>query len=370
MASPRPTPEAVRLSASVDAAAERLSALRARIERGEAEIQRAEAAEALARMRLGEALAEALGARAAAEARLRASQLDRYRAAAFPRRRPDRRNRLRRLAERVLVRLGAPGRALVRARARLGEGAALFDPAWYAAQAPEAVGADPLAHYLTWGGDAGISPHPLFDSRFYAERNAAGLARTGLTPLDHFLRFGAAEGRDPHPLFSLEWYVSQAPELAATGENPVLHYLRTGAARGLSPHRLFDPAWARGDLVGYLAEGWRRGASPHPLFDPAWRRESGLDDGAAEPLAHFVLTARDTLESPGPFFNTRTYVEARGAAMDPSKDPLSDYLAGGAWAVLGPEDMHPALALLDDLEALRTGLTPAEALARRSGAAA
>ena len=55
--------------------------------------------------------------------------------------------------------------------------------------------------------------------------------------------------------------------------------------------------------------------------------------------------------------------------MDPAKDPLSDYLAGGAWAVLGPEGLHPALALLDDPEALRNGMTPAEALARRSAAA-
>jgi len=358
VASPGPTPEAVRLSAAVDAAAVRLAALRA-------EVQRAETAEALTRLQLGEALAEALGARAVAEARLRASQFDRYRAAAYAHRRSDRRNRLRRLAEKVLARLGAPGRALVRARAALGEGAALFDAVWYAAEGPEPVGADPLAHYLTWGGDARLSPHPLFDSRFYAARNAADLARTGLTPLDHFLREGAADGRDPHPLFSLEAYVSQVPELTATGENPLLHYLRTGAARGLSPHPLFDPDWAGGDLVWYLTEGWRRGASPHPLFDPAWRRESGLDDGETEPLTRFVLTARDTLESPGPCFNSRTYVEARGAALDPSKDPLSDYLAGGAWAVLGPEGLHPALALLDDPEAIRSGLTPAEALARR-----
>jgi len=55
--------------------------------------------------------------------------------------------------------------------------------------------------------------------------------------------------------------------------------------------------------------------------------------------------------------------------MDPSKDPLSDYLAGGAWAVLGPGGLHPALALLDDPEAIRSGMTPAEALARRSAAA-
>ena len=362
MADPHPTPEALRLAASVDAAAVRLAALRA-------EVQRAETAEVLVRLRLGEALVEALSARSAAEARLRASRFDRYRAAALARRRPDRRNRLRKLAEKVLARLGAPGRALIRARAGLGGGAALFDAGWYAGQAPEPVGPDPLAHYLTWGGDAAIPPHPLFDSRFYTARNAEALARTGLTPLDHFLRLGAAEGRDPHPLFSLEWYVSQAPELAETGENPVLHYLRAGAGRGLSPHPLFDPGWVReggGDLVWYLTEGWRLGASPHPLFDPAWRRGQGLDDGESEPLARFVLTARDTLENPGPFFDSRAYAEIRGAARDPSLDPLGDYLAGGAWAVLAPGGLHPALAMLDDLDAIRSGMTPAEVLARRS----
>ncbi|MFM8939607.1 MAG: hypothetical protein ACKOEY_06320, partial [Phenylobacterium sp.] len=175
MASPRATPEAVRLSVAVDAAGRRLAALRA-------EVQRAETEEALVRLQLGEALAEAQGARLLAEARLRASQFDRYRAAAFAHRRPDRRNRLRRLAEKALARLGAPGLALIRARAAQGGPAALFDAAWYRDHAPGPVGPDPLAHYLVWGGDARLSPHPLFDSRFYAERNAADLARTGLTP--------------------------------------------------------------------------------------------------------------------------------------------------------------------------------------------
>lgn len=365
MARLRPTPEAIRLSASVDAVGLRLDALRA-------EVQRAETAEAQTRLQLGEALAEALGARSLAESRLRAAQFDRYRAAAFAHRRPDRRNRLRKIAEKVLARLGSPGRALVRMRAGLGLGEPLFDAAWYAAHAPGPVGPDPLTHYLVWGGEARLSPHPLFDAGFYVQRNGDDLARTGLTPLDHFLRLGAAEGRDPHPLFSLEWYVAQAPELTATGENPVLHYLRSGAARRLSPHPLFDPVWVReggGDLVWYLTEGWRSGASPHPLFDPAWRRETGLDDGESEPLARFVLTARDTLESPGPYFNSRTYAEAKGDSMDPSRDPLSDYLAGGAWAVLGPEGLHPALAVMDDPEAIRSGMTPAEALARRSATA-
>jgi len=371
----------------------------------QAELQRAAQREAMTRVRLGEALMTALAARAAAEAQAREAVFKRYLAAAHVR--PDRRNRIRRQAEKALYRLRSFGRAAIIARsgvwttaaqgpraaaaaframaayARRGpepgtEPAALLDQAWYLETYPDVarMGASPLVHYLTRGGDEGRSPHPLFDGGFYQRRNAAELAATGLTGLDHFMRLGAARGRDPHAAFSIEWYVSQAPELAETGENPVLHYLRVGAARGLSPHPLFRPAYYLrqlgaaernlNPLAHYLSQGWRRGLKPHPLFDPAWMAKAYPDLLGREPLAHFIEHAAQELQHPGPWFDSALYAQTRGGERRLDLDPLSDYLLGGAWTGAQPrEGFHPAAHLAAHPELAEREVTPLEHWAGR-----
>ena len=70
----------------------------------------------------------------------------------------------------------------------------------------------PLVHYLERGVSEGCDPNPLFDSRWYLQRNP-DVAAAGMNPLLHYLRFGAAEKRDPHPLFSMAWYLQQIQRL-------------------------------------------------------------------------------------------------------------------------------------------------------------
>ena len=112
----------------------------------------------------------------------------------------------------------------------------LFDPGYYAMQAPEVRqgGIDPIAHYLGYGAAEGLDPNPLFDGSFYLEQNPE-VAESGENPLLHYLRVGAAVRRDPHPLFDTAFYLEQKPHVAALGVNPLVHFVTEG------PTEAFDP---------------------------------------------------------------------------------------------------------------------------------
>lgn len=361
------------------------------------EVQQAQEREAQTRIRLGGALAQAMADRMQAQRAAAASTFAAYRLAARRMIRPRRRNRLSRTIDRVLGRLGPVGQAVVIARSGLwrasGQGPlgrlrdlaaiaryvvrggdpdaqpqALFDQAWYLAASPDLAGGrlSPLAHYLLRGGVEGRSPHPLLHPAFYQARNAEALGATGLSPLEHFVRQGAGEGRDPHPVFSLEHYVAQVPDLAASGANPLEHYVRHGGAA--SPHTLFSPAFylaqaretpAEAPLVDYMRRGSELGLKPHPLFDPTDYR-ARYDDvakGGHEALTHYAMAGGVEGRNPGPWFDAGDYRIRRGAALAPDRNPLVDYLEGGAWSVGEP--------WLDLQDPNLQGMTPLEAWARR-----
>ncbi|WP_244534510.1 class I SAM-dependent methyltransferase [Hyphomicrobium sp. CS1GBMeth3] len=89
---------------------------------------------------------------------------------------------------------------IVRQR-RLVKASGLFDAPWYQAQNPDvaAAGADPLDHFLLFGGQEGRSPSRAFDSAAYLRENL-DVAKSGLNPLVHYLASGRAEGRRASPL--------------------------------------------------------------------------------------------------------------------------------------------------------------------------
>lgn len=337
----------------------------------------AQVREALTRTELTVALNETLAARAELEGRLREAVLASYLARAGSIR-LRRHNRLSRLLDRLLSRLGAAGQAAVIRRS--GGLAALFDQGWYLARYPDLAGVrtPPLVHYLLAGAREGRDPHPLFDEAYYAAENAHELAATGLSGLEHYVRAGAARGRNPHPLFDIAHYLAQSPDLAP-GEDPLSHYLRDGARRGLSPHPLFDPAWyaeqVRGaaeppGLVHYLTVGWRAGWSPHPLFDPRWYLEQypGVSAAGWEPLTHFTRAGAFEGFNPGPWFDLAHYAAQRGEGLAPGANPLVDYLQGGAWTTADPRPGFPNAAYLASRpDLVRAGLTPLEHWARRAG---
>lgn len=367
----------------------------------------AQVREALVRSELSLALNESLVARADLAAHLRDAALAAHVEARRGRAGGRRRNRLSKLLDRVLVRLGSVGQALVIARsgtwrgtgralhdlrhmaayARRGGDPAvspltpLFDQAWYLAAHPDVGGgrAAPLVHYLTSGSAEGRSPHPLFDEAWYRRENAHELAAAGMTALEHYVRRGAALGRSPHPAFDVAHYLAQGPALAPD-EGPAEHYLREGCAQGLSPHPLFDPAWymhragrsAQGvpPLVHYLTEGWRSGVPPHPLFDPKWYLAQNPDvaEAGLEPLAHFLSGGAAEGRSHSPWFDPAHYLAQRGEALAPGVAPVVDYLQGGAWQVSEARPGFPSAAYLAARPGLvREGVTPLEHWARLGG---
>ena len=153
----------------------------------------AEVREALTRTELTVALHESLTQRAAHLARLRDWAMVAYRATV---RSPLRRhNRLSKILDRILARLGPRGAAIVIRRSGLAGAPAIFDPTWYLAANPDVAqkGASPLLHYLLTGGAEGRSPGPLLEDARYRAEHAVELAATGLTVLEHYVRKGAAE---------------------------------------------------------------------------------------------------------------------------------------------------------------------------------
>lgn len=363
----------------------------------------AQVAEAAVRAELTLALTEALIGRSEAQAHQRGEALRRY-VAETPARRLRIRRRPVRILEQLLGRLGSAGQALLIAGSGVWRGTgrrgfdlrhmaayarrradptvqppALFDQAWYLSTYAD-VGAAriaPLVHYLLAGPREDRQPHPLFDAAWYRSQNAADLAATGLSPLEHYIRVGAARARDPHPLFDIGWYIAQGAAPAA-GEDPLSHYLREGWAQGLSPHPLFDPAWYRArapraaretpPLLHYVTEGWRKGLGPHPLFDPAWYLQQNPDVAAAgaEPLAHFATQGGQEGRSPSAWFDLPHYVAARGEGLPARRNPLVDYLQGGAWRVVESRPGFPTAAYLAHAPGLvRQGLTPLDHWARR-----
>lgn len=352
--------------------------------------------EALLRAELTVALHESMSDRARLAARLEQMALSTHAVTARPGR-LRRHNRLSRLFDRLLARLGPAGQALVISRSGVWDGHAgriaayvrrradpaaqpetHLDQAWYLATYPDVARGRtaPLVHYLLSGGREGRAPGPLFDPGYYARNHAGDLAAHGVTPLEHYMVVGAARGFSPHPLFDPAHYLAQVGPLPA-GEEPLAHYLREGWRTGARPHALFDPAWYLrrvGDigeeppLLHYLRQGWRKGISPHPLFDSRWYLDSYPDvaEAGIDPLTHFLRQGGVEHRNPGPWFDTRAYVEMRGGALAPDCNPLLDYVSGGAWEI---EEIAPGLATAAYLstrpDSAGSGLTPLEHWARR-----
>ena len=87
------------------------------------------------------------------------------------------------------------------------------------------------AHYLEEGAYLGFLPNPLFDTKWYLERNK-DVRLSGHNPLLHYLLHGVREGRDPAPTFNTQYYLQSNPDVRSNGMNPLLHYLRFGRHEG------------------------------------------------------------------------------------------------------------------------------------------
>jgi hypothetical protein len=120
----------------------------------------------------------------------------------------------------------------------------LFDVEYYRAQLPDAfakmapgsrkVALAAAAHYVKIGFRIGARPNPLFDTRWYLDRNEDVL-RAGVNALLHYWLDGWRDGRDPSPDFQTRYYLETNPDVRASGINPLIHYLRHGREEGRPP---------------------------------------------------------------------------------------------------------------------------------------
>ncbi|MFW7381314.1 MAG: hypothetical protein ACOH5I_21045 [Oligoflexus sp.] len=120
----------------------------------------------------------------------------------------------------------------------------------------------PLQHYLRKGWKDLLSPHPLFDSKFYMERNK--LPNLKVSPLEHFIATGHRYAYSPHPLFDIRHYWTEYPDVKEKDTNALLHYLKFG---------------------------WKESRNPHPEFETDWYLNEYPDvkEGGMNPLLHYVL---------------------------------------------------------------------------------
>lgn len=176
----------------------------------------------------------------------------------------------------------------------------LFWTDWYAAAHPDSrnYGGGPLAHYLL---GQGVNPNPLFDDAHY-------LAQSGdigaMSALAHYLGSGAAAGIDPHPLFFSTWYATRYGGDFPAGSAPLAHFLKDGATGRCNPGPHFDS-----DV--YLA------------------RYPDVAATGINPLAHFVLGGARDLRDPSPRFCTARYLRRHEDARTSALNPLAHAIAHG-----------------------------------------
>jgi len=204
----------------------------------------------------------------------------------------------------------------------------LFWTKWYAEKYLETA-VDPFYHFVTVGWRAGCNPNPVFDVGWYREQVPAKQA-IGPDPLSHYIHVG---GRDfsPHPCFDVDFFSGQLGESEPHG-NLLEHFFSVRPA--LSPCPLFAPlrfAGAEIPLVAYLEDNFA-GIDPHPFFSVKYyRRLAGLQGkGMPEPLTHYLQHGWKEGKAPHPLFDpdfyTRRYPEAEG------QEPLTHYLLTGVRA--------------------------------------
>lgn len=74
----------------------------------------------------------------------------------------------------------------------------------------------------------------LFDGSWYLAKNL-DIPEAQANPLLHYLRYGGFQGRDPGPLFCSRWYLNNYEDVFKSGLNPLVHYLKVGRKKKYQP---------------------------------------------------------------------------------------------------------------------------------------
>lgn len=122
----------------------------------------------------------------------------------------------------------------------------LFDVTWYLTQYPdvEALGLDPVEHYLWLGAALGRNPSAAFDTRAYLSLYA-DVANTNVNPLLHYVTTGQQEGREiatarPNDAFSASLRAMESSVHEANGGVSAIEYTHTDGASIKRSYTEFD----------------------------------------------------------------------------------------------------------------------------------
>jgi GT2 family glycosyltransferase len=201
-----------------------------------------------------------------------------------------------------------------------------------------------LNDYLSIGMMQGHSPSPMFDEKYYLDKNPelTDLIRQGLyvSGFDHFCQHGHRV-LSPHWLFDDQHYQRLYDDMSLENldyhgcAGRYDHYLKSGQFEGRQGHYLFDPMFYRQqaiahdiretdiDKVGpfvhylYLLSGKLKELSPSIYFDANWYVQSdvrirlALERGEYNSaIQHYLSAENSKLFDPVPEYSESYYVES------------------------------------------------------------
>jgi glycosyltransferase involved in cell wall biosynthesis len=103
----------------------------------------------------------------------------------------------------------------------------------------------------------------LFDAQFYVEHypDVAVSPAASADPLAHYIRYGGIEGRNPSADFDAQYYLATNADVRNANVNPLIHYIRYGEREGRSTRKVSTAAHAQ------PAGAWHGPTSGAPGFD-------------------------------------------------------------------------------------------------------
>ncbi len=216
---------------------------------------------------------------------------------------------------------------------------AIFDERWYRSQLEDDLPGDVdlFAHYLETQAADALSPHPLFDTAYYAAQ--AGQALGSTNPLLHYLEIGAAMHFAPHPLFNGRWYLTMHKDVHAAGQNPLVHYLRYGASEGRNPSEQFDHHWYLSQYPD-VAEANQNPVVHYFLYG----RREGRFKNSQEKLAHQVSSEKAgslafALDSPS--WDNQQLADSQSSAFELDLTDETRLVSWDVWDTLLYRTCHP-----------------------------
>ncbi|OYU46889.1 MAG: hypothetical protein CFE31_19385 [Rhizobiales bacterium PAR1] len=187
-----------------------------------------------------------------------------------------------------------------------------FDLDWYRLQSGIDFKSIFLAsnHFLSEGWRRNISPHPIFDIKYYLHQRP-DLIGNKKSPFLHFCEYGWQEGCSPHPLFDVDFYLRQFHSFPREFRDPLSHYLNIGWKAGFRPNSHFDPLWYlannpdvassnREPLTHYIEAGQNENRAPRDMSQPpAEPQIVELKSLVSRPAAmHVIRHAREFQPTP------------------------------------------------------------------------